>query len=59
MVGDNEQRVRRLIEESFNVNRPGMLQLAVARDVRIIQGRPVLPRRPTLDPEERPGTRDG
>jgi steroid delta-isomerase-like uncharacterized protein len=39
-MGDNEQPVRRLIEDSVNANRPGMLGLVVDRDVCIHPGTP-------------------
>ena len=40
MTGENEQRVRLLIERSVNVNRPDALEIVVDRDVRIHPGTP-------------------
>jgi steroid delta-isomerase-like uncharacterized protein len=40
MVGDNEEQVRRLIDESVNANRPDVLPRFVAADVCIHPGTP-------------------
>lgn len=40
MAGDNEQQVRRLIDECVNANRPDTLDIVVDQDVRIHPGTP-------------------
>ena len=40
VVGENEKLVRRLVQESVNANRPDLLELMVARHVRVHPGTP-------------------